>query len=179
MTDHASPTPEERKARLDAIAAEIARCTKCVLHRSRTHTVPGDGPVNAEIMFIGEGPGFHEDQQGLPFVGASGKYLEELLAAIGLSRREVFITNVVKCRPPQNRDPLPGEVEICTKTYLERQIALLNPKIIITLGRYSMACSSRMAKSRAFTASPNARTGASTILCTIRQRSCATLTCAL
>jgi len=138
MTDHASPTPEERKAGLDAIAAEIGRCTKCVLHRSRTHTVPGDGPVNAEIMFIGEGPGFHEDQQGLPFVGASGKYLEELLAAIGLSRREVFITNVVKCRPPQNRDPLPGEVEICTKTYLERQIALLNPKIIITLGRYSM-----------------------------------------
>ncbi len=138
MTDHASPTPEERKVRLDTIAAEIARCTKCVLHRSRTRTVPGDGPANAEIMFIGEGPGFHEDQQGLPFVGASGKYLEELLAAIGLSRREVFITNVVKCRPPQNRDPLPGEVEICTKTYLERQIALLNPKIIITLGRYSM-----------------------------------------
>ncbi len=129
---------EEREARLKAIAEEIARCDKCPLHRARTHTVPGSGPANAEIMFIGEAPGFHEDQQGEPFVGASGKYLDQLLAGIGLSRRDVFITNVVKCRPPGNRDPLRPELEAC-EDYLNRQIAIINPKIIITLGRFSMA----------------------------------------
>jgi len=94
--------------------------------------------VDADIMFIGEGPGYHEDQQGLPFVGASGKYLEQLLAMIGLSRQDVFITNVVKCRPPGNRDPLPSEIETCTSNYLNRQIAVIQPKVIATLGRYSM-----------------------------------------
>jgi DNA polymerase len=100
--------------------------------------VPGEGPVNSEIMFIGEGPGFHENEQGKPFVGAAGKFLEELLSKIGLKREEVFITNVVKCRPPKNRDPQPEEVDTCTKTYLDRQIQAINPKVIVTLGRFSM-----------------------------------------
>jgi DNA polymerase len=100
--------------------------------------VPGEGPGNAEIMFIGEGPGFHEDQHGRPFVGAAGKLLEELLALIGLKREQVFIANVVKCRPPGNRDPEPDELEACNG-YLDRQIAAINPKVIVTLGRYSMA----------------------------------------
>ena len=129
---------EARQTQLEAIAAEVAACRNCPLHKARTHTVPGSGPANAEIMFIGEAPGFHEDQQGLPFVGASGKYLDQLLADVGLSRREVFITNVVKCRPPQNRDPMSQELEACEE-YLNRQIALINPKVIITLGRFSMA----------------------------------------
>lgn len=138
MTDPSTPTPDARQAQLETIAAEVAACDKCPLHKARTHTVPGDGPADAQIMFIGEAPGFHEDQQGLPFVGASGKYLEELLASIGLSRRNVFITNVVKCRPPSNRDPLRPELDACAD-YLDRQIEAINPKVIITLGRFSMA----------------------------------------
>ena len=131
-------TDPERQAQLDAIAAEVNVCVKCPLHKARTKAVPGSGPVTAPIMFIGEGPGFHEDQQGLPFVGASGKYLDDLLQGIGLNRTEVYITNVVKCRPPGNRDPRPDEIDTCAD-YLDRQIALINPKIIITLGRFSMA----------------------------------------
>jgi DNA polymerase len=100
--------------------------------------VPGEGPANAEIMFIGEGPGFHENEQGRPFVGAAGKFLEELLGSIGMRREQVFITNVVKCRPPGNRDPNPEEVDTCTSNYLERQIQAINPRVIVTLGRYSM-----------------------------------------
>jgi DNA polymerase len=100
--------------------------------------VPGEGPANAEIMFIGEGPGFHENEQGRPFVGAAGKFLDELLASINLKRADVFITNVVKCRPPGNRDPQPDEMGAC-REYLERQILAINPKLIVTLGRYSMA----------------------------------------
>jgi DNA polymerase len=100
--------------------------------------VPGEGLAHADIMFVGEGPGFHENQQGRPFVGAAGQFLEELLDSIGLKREQVFITNVVKCRPPGNRDPLPEEIEAC-KQYLDRQIALIKPKVIVTLGRYSMA----------------------------------------
>jgi DNA polymerase len=100
--------------------------------------VPGEGPAHADIMFIGEGPGFHENQQGRPFVGAAGQFLDELLNLIGLKREQVFICNVVKCRPPGNRDPLPEEIEAC-KPYLDRQIALIQPKVIVTLGRYSMA----------------------------------------
>jgi len=123
---------------LEKIAEEVRACAACELHHSRTLGVPGVGPANAEIMFIGEGPGFHENQQGQPFVGAAGDYLNELLQLIGLSRKDTFITNVVKCRPPGNRDPLPEEIEAC-KTFLDRQIALINPKMIITLGRYSMA----------------------------------------
>jgi len=100
--------------------------------------VPGAGPVDAEVMFIGEGPGFHEDQQGLPFVGSSGQFLDELLANAGIDRESVYISNVVKCRPPGNRDPKPEEVAAC-KPYLDRQIELINPKVIVTLGRHSMA----------------------------------------
>ena len=123
---------------LEAIAAEVAACTRCKLHLSRKLAVPGEGPATAEIMFIGEGPGFHENEQGRPFVGAAGRFLEELLAGIGLTREQVFIGNVVKCRPPGNRDPLPEEIEACSE-YLERQIAAINPKVVVTLGRFSMA----------------------------------------
>ncbi len=123
---------------LKALAAEVARCTRCLLHQGRTKAVPGEGPENADIMFIGEAPGFHEDQQGRPFVGAAGKFLDELLNSIDLKRKDVFIANVIKCRPPGNRDPLPEEVEGC-KPFLDRQIELIQPKLIVTLGRFSMA----------------------------------------
>ena len=123
---------------LTQVAGEVSVCTKCVLHHSRKLAVPGEGPANAEILFIGEGPGFHENEQGRPFVGAAGKFLEELLGKVGLQRDQVFITNVVKCRPPGNRDPQPEEVETCTQAYLDRQIQAINPKVIVTLGRYSM-----------------------------------------
>jgi uracil-DNA glycosylase family 4 len=123
---------------LDQVSQEVSVCTKCILSYSRKKAVPGEGPANAAIMFIGEGPGFHENEQGRPFVGAAGKFLDELLASIGMQRSQVFITNVVKCRPPGNRDPLPEELEAC-KEYLERQIQAINPKVIVTLGRYSMA----------------------------------------
>jgi DNA polymerase len=123
---------------LKAIAGEVAVCQACKLHLSRKQAVPGEGPPEAEIMFIGEGPGFHENEQGRPFVGAAGRFLEELLAGIGLTREQVFICNVVKCRPPGNRDPLPEEIDACW-TYLERQIQAVNPKVIATLGRFSMA----------------------------------------
>jgi uracil-DNA glycosylase family 4 len=123
---------------LAQIAQEVSTCQKCVLYRSRKKAVPGEGPANAEIMFIGEGPGFNENEQGRPFVGAAGNFLNELLAEAGLKRSDVWIGNVVKCRPPGNRDPLPEELSACD-AYLERQIAAINPKIIITLGRYSMS----------------------------------------
>jgi DNA polymerase len=100
--------------------------------------VPGEGPADAEILFIGEGPGFHENEQGRPFVGAAGKLLDELLAKIGLKRAEVYITNVVKCRPPGNRDPRPEEIETCSQ-YLDAQVQAISPKVIVTLGRYSMS----------------------------------------
>jgi DNA polymerase len=122
---------------LKQIAVEVNTCTKCELHHSRKRGVPGAGPANAEIMFIGEGPGFHENEQGLPFVGAAGKFLDELLTSINLKRSEVFITNVVKCRPPGNRDPQADELSACNE-YLERQIQAINPKVIVTLGRFSM-----------------------------------------
>jgi DNA polymerase len=123
---------------LKRVAAEVSECTKCALHYSRKNAVPGEGPANAEIMFIGEGPGFHENEQGRPFVGAAGKFLDELLAKISMKRADVFIANVVKCRPPGNRDPQPEELAACSG-YLERQIKALNPKVIVTLGRFSMA----------------------------------------
>jgi uracil-DNA glycosylase family 4 len=122
---------------LAEIAKEVSSCQKCVLHRSRKLSVPGEGPATSEIMFIGEGPGFHENEQGRPFVGAAGQFLNELLAQAGMKRPDVWIGNVVKCRPPGNRDPLPEELSACNE-YLERQIAAINPKIIITLGRFSM-----------------------------------------
>jgi DNA polymerase len=124
-------------AALAEIAAEVNRCTACELHKGRTRAVPGEGPTNAKIMFIGEAPGRNEDQQGRPFVGQAGRLLEELLAEIGLTRDDAWIGNIVKCRPPDNRDPRPEEIAACAG-YLERQIALLQPKLIATLGRYSM-----------------------------------------
>jgi DNA polymerase len=122
---------------ISKIAEEVSVCTKCVLHESRKKSVAGDGPANAEILFIGEGPGFHENEQGHPFVGASGKFLDQLLAQADVTRAEVFIANVVKCRPPGNRDPLPDELAACD-IYLEAQIEAINPSIIVTLGRFSM-----------------------------------------
>ncbi|MEX1248608.1 MAG: uracil-DNA glycosylase [Anaerolineales bacterium] len=123
---------------LQEVAAQVSTCTRCELHFSRKLAVPGEGPDNATIMFIGEGPGFHENEQGRPFVGPAGQFLEELLAGIGLRREQVYITNVVKCRPPANRDPQFNELQACSD-YLERQIQAINPKVIVTLGRYSMA----------------------------------------
>lgn len=123
---------------LQVIAKEVRACTKCQLYKGAKNGVPGEGPAHPDIMLIGEGPGFHEDQQGRPFVGAAGKFLEELLGLIGLKREDVFITNVVKHRPPGNRDPEPDELTACAD-YLDRQIKILNPKVIVTLGRYSMA----------------------------------------
>jgi DNA polymerase len=123
---------------LEAIGVEVRACQMCKLCQTRTVGVPGEGSPNAEIMFIGEGPGFYEDQQGRPFVGASGQLLTEMLRGIELRREDVFITNVVRCRPPGNRDPLPDELSACD-TYTQRQIAVLDPKLIVTLGRYSMA----------------------------------------
>jgi uracil-DNA glycosylase family 4 len=122
---------------LAQISNEVSVCKKCALYHSRKIAVPGEGPANAEIMFIGEGPGFHENEEGRPFVGAAGSFLNELLAEAGLRRSDVWIGNVVKCRPPGNRDPLPEELLACDE-YLERQIAAINPKIVITLGRFSM-----------------------------------------
>jgi uracil-DNA glycosylase family 4 len=124
--------------KLGQIAQDVSTCTACKLHHSRKNAVPGEGPAHADLMFIGEGPGFHENEQGRPFVGAAGKFLEELLGTIHLRREDVFIGNVVKCRPPGNRDPLPDEIEACA-SYLKRQIEAINPKVIITLGRFSMA----------------------------------------
>jgi DNA polymerase len=122
---------------LAQLAGKISVCTNCVLNETRKKSVPGDGPADAEIMFIGEGPGFHENEQGHPFVGAAGKFLDQLLAQAGVTREEVFIGNVVKCRPPGNRDPLPEELAACDE-YLEAQIQTINPSIIVTLGRFSM-----------------------------------------
>ncbi len=128
----------EKQGILHEIANKVSSCTDCELHHSRKNAVPGEGPADSELMFIGEGPGFHENEQGRPFVGAAGKFLEELLASIGLTREQVFIGNVVKCRPPGNRDPEPVEIEACAK-YLAQQIEAIDPKVIVTLGRFSMA----------------------------------------
>jgi len=128
----------ERAAELEALNQEVRVCPLCDLAKTRTKAVPGEGPVDAEIMFIGEGPGFNEDRQGRPFVGQAGQLLVELLASIGLQRTEVYITNVVKCRPPENRDPFPYEIAACAP-YLDRQLRIINPRVVVTLGRYSMA----------------------------------------
>lgn len=129
---------QSAEAQLEEVASEVRVCPLCELSRTRTHAVPGDGDPKAQVMFIGEGPGWHEDQQGLPFVGAAGKFLNELLAIAGLDRSSVFITNIVKCRPPGNRDPFPDEIAACSG-YLDRQIAAIDPAVIVTLGRFSMS----------------------------------------
>lgn len=123
---------------IEEIAKDVNACTRCELYRSRTQGVPGMGNPEADIMFIGEAPGVNEDRQGLPFVGNAGRFLDEMLESIGWDRETVFITNVVKSRPPGNRDPLADEIEACS-VYLERQIEAINPFMIVTLGRFSMA----------------------------------------
>lgn len=122
---------------LEAIAEEICACQRCPLGRGRLKAVPGDGPAHPKVMLIGEAPGHHENQQGRPFVGPAGQFLSELLAAARLRREDVFITNIVKCRPPGNRDPQPEEIEACGD-FLSRQIAAIRPQMIVTLGRYSL-----------------------------------------
>jgi uracil-DNA glycosylase family 4 len=123
---------------LTELNAEIESCKNCELARHRTRVVPGEGPDNAKLLFIGEAPGYHEDQTGRPFVGQAGQYLDQLIGMIGYKRNQVFIANVIKCRPPENRDPMPGEIMACGK-WLERQLDLIKPRVIVTLGRYSMA----------------------------------------
>ena len=128
-------TVEERAAELHDV---IRTCTLCALAATRTHAVPGEGPLTAEVMCIGEAPGMNEDKQGRPFVGAAGQFLGELLGAAGLTREQVYICNVLKCRPPGNRDPLPNEIDACAE-YLDLQIDLVDPLVIVTLGRFSMS----------------------------------------
>jgi uracil-DNA glycosylase family 4 len=123
---------------LAQLCEEIVACQDCELAKYRTKVVPGDGAEDADLLFIGEAPGWHEDQQGRPFVGPAGQFLDQLLASIGLRREEVYIANVIKCRPPQNRDPLPAEIQSCRK-WLDHQIEIIQPQMIITLGRYSLA----------------------------------------
>jgi uracil-DNA glycosylase family 4 len=124
---------------LSELCQQITTCQRCqVLAENRTRVVPGEGAENADIVFIGEAPGWHEDQQGRPFVGPAGMFLNQLINSIGLRREQVYITNVIKCRPPQNRDPLPTEIQNC-RPWLDHQIELISPKMVVTLGRYSMA----------------------------------------
>ncbi len=128
----------DAKHQLDEIRQKVSACQQCKLHGSRKNSVPGEGPADSRVMLIGEGPGFHENEQGKPFVGQAGKFLDELIGHAGFKREEVFITNVVKCRPPSNRDPEPDELSACS-AYLDEQICVINPMVIITLGRFSMA----------------------------------------
>ncbi len=123
---------------LNELYGQIALCQKCEIAKFRTKVVPGEGAEDADIMFIGEAPGWHEDQQGRPFVGPAGQFLDKLLATINLNRQQVYIANVIKCRPTNNRDPLPAEMQNC-RPWLDSQIEIIKPKIIVTLGRYSMA----------------------------------------
>jgi DNA polymerase len=133
----ALPGDEMRLQTMRRLEDEVLACQRCPLAQTRTCAVPGEGNLNAVAMFVGEGPGFDEDRQGRPFVGRSGQFLTETLAQLGIARRDVYITNVVKCRPPGNRDPLPAELDAC-RDYLTRQVELINPRIIVTLGRFSM-----------------------------------------
>ena len=130
-------TDAERRAALEEIAGEVRVCTRCRLHETRTKAVPGEGDPSTEVVFVGEGPGMNEDREGRPFVGRAGGLLVNLLGHIGWSREDVFITNIVKCRPPGNRDPEPDEIAACAP-YLERQLATLDPSVVVTLGRHSM-----------------------------------------
>jgi uracil-DNA glycosylase family 4 len=128
----------DAKKQLNEIRQQVSECKKCKLHVTRNRAVPGEGPAESEVMFIGEGPGFNENEQGKPFVGQAGKFLDELLGYAGLSRERVYITNVVKCRPPGNRDPELEELATC-RPYLETQMGIIDPPVIVTLGRFSMA----------------------------------------
>jgi uracil-DNA glycosylase family 4 len=131
-----SRSAEERRAELVDLFHEASGCVRCPLHQGRTKVVFGSGNANADLMFVGEAPGMHEDQQGLPFVGRAGKLLDQLLQEVGLQRSDVFITNVLLCRPPGNRDPQPDEIDTC-KPYLHRKIELIEPKVICTLGNFA------------------------------------------
>lgn len=130
-------TDVERRAALETIAAEVRECTRCRLHETRTKAVPGEGDPDTEVVFVGEGPGEHEDREGRPFVGASGALLTELIESVGWTRPDVFITNVVKCRPPGNRDPQPDEIDACA-IHLHRQLEVLDPAVVVTVGKYSL-----------------------------------------
>ena len=130
-------TRDERRAALEQIAQEVRACTACRLHESRTRAVPGEGDPDTEVVFVGEGPGFNEDREGRPFVGRAGALLVRLLGSLGWRREDVFITNVVKCRPPDNRDPEQDEIAACAP-YLRRQLEALDPAVVVTLGRHSM-----------------------------------------
>ena len=130
-------THAEREAALEAVATEVRGCTKCRLHQTRTLAVPGEGSPDTEVVFVGEGPGFNEDKQGRPFVGRAGDLLTKFLATLRWKRQEVFITNIVKCRPPDNRDPEPDEIAACAP-YLKRQLEILDPALVVTLGRHSL-----------------------------------------
>ena len=129
--------PADRGAALNKLAEEIGACKKCKLYENRTNPVPGEGDPKARVVFVGEGPGYHEDQQGRPFVGRAGQLLEKMILAMGFQREDVFICNVVKCRPPENRDPLPDEIEQC-EPYLKRQLEIIQPKVIVGLGRHAV-----------------------------------------
>lgn len=129
---------DDKTAAIREFNEQVSACPKCALAKTRTKAVPGSGNPDADIVLIGEGPGFHEDQQGLPFVGQAGKFLDELLASINLRRDDVYICNVIKCRPPNNRDPLPDEIAACAP-WLEQQLEIIKPRVIVTLGRFSMS----------------------------------------
>ena len=131
-----SRSAEERRQDLVALFREAQACTRCPLHEGRTQVVFGNGNADADLMFVGEAPGFHEDQRGLPFVGRAGQLLDELLGGIGLTRGDVFVANVLKSRPPGNRDPQPDEIDAC-KPYLYRQVELIEPKVVCTLGNFA------------------------------------------
>ena len=137
-TSEGTASTQERAAALESIAAEVRVCTRCRLAQTRTRAVPGEGHPDTEVVFVGEGPVQTEDQQGRPFVGRAGDLLVKLLSTLGWRRQEVFITNIVKCRPPGNRDPEPDEIAACLP-YLRRQLEVLDPAVVVTLGRFSMA----------------------------------------
>jgi uracil-DNA glycosylase len=138
MIQQGIATTEEKRQALEEIAAEVRRCQRCPLYKGALKGVPGEGDPDAEVMLVGEAPGWHENQQGRPFVGAAGQFLNDLLRSVGLRREQVFIANVIKHRPPDNRDPLPDEMGACLP-YLDRQIEVVDPRVIVTLGRFSMA----------------------------------------
>jgi uracil-DNA glycosylase family 4 len=155
-------TEAERRSALEAIAAEVRVCTNCRLHETRSRAVPGEGDSETEVVFVGEGPGFNEDRDGRPFIGRAGDLLVKLLATIGWRREDVYITNVVKCRPPDNRDPLPDEIATCAP-YLRRQLEVLDPAVIVTLGRFSMGTfmpGARISQAHGTTRSVDPATGA-------------------
>ena len=155
-------TDAERRLALEAIADEVRVCTKCRLHETRTKAVPGEGDPDTEVVFVGEGPGEQEDRLGRPFIGASGRLLTELIESIGWRREEVFITNVVKCRPPGNRDPQPDEMEACS-AYLRRQLEVLDPAVVVTAGKFSLNAfrpGDRISRTHGTTAPVDPATGA-------------------